>query len=177
MRKESRKLYISTIAQVPICLALLALACVQLCCSYMESRLRRLLCRLTRQALFEKKNQKANVFHRSHNTVSHISASSDDIDSLMSRLSTQEADCIEWVRMAYDTRAMREVVGLHPNRKLYAVLRPTKTENLQRVEWMLRAWPNQYSHWLVDAIKSAAVGFEMLRPKPLCKNDALPVRN
>lgn len=163
MKTESTKLYISIVAQIPVSLALLVLACVQLCCTYIESRLKRLIA----QPAVSLKDISGS---ESQNT------SFDDIDSLMLWLSVQEADCIEWVRMAYeDNRAMREVIGLHPDQKLYAVLRPTKTENLQRIEWMLRAWPNQYSHWLIDCIKSGVVGFEALRLKPVLKNSDLPM--
>ena len=37
----------------------------------------------------------------------------------------------------------REVVRLHPDRHLYAVAKPTRRENLMRIENVLRALPNE----------------------------------
>ena len=161
MTREPMKTYLLTIAQVPVGLALLVLACVQLCCTYIEPRLKRLV---VQQATGPKEADNS----ENGNT------SLDDIDSFLIWLLMQEDDCVEWVRQVYEgSQAMRDIVGTHPDRKLYAVLRPTKTENLRRIEWTLRAWPCQYSQWLIEQMKRLAIGFEALRPRPLYKNSDL----
>lgn len=153
--KESTKAYLLTIAQVPVAMMLLGLACVQLCCAYIESRLKRL------------------VFQPA---IGPTDVGVDGIDSFMAWLASQEDDCVEWIRLVYEERpGIREIVGMHPDRKLYAVLRPTKEENLRLVEHVLRAWPPKYLRWMIDLMRRSATAFDLLKVSPPYDNKGCAV--
>jgi len=157
MTKESTKTYLLTIAQVPVALLLLAVAAVELCCTYIEVRLKRLMIQPVADIEGECGTDKEN-------------GDTDEIQAFVHLLSQKDDDCIDWVRDVLESYDVREIVGRHPNRKLYAVLKPTREESLQRIEWTLRAWPRDYQAWFIETIGRLVTGYEHMRLPPLYRN-------